>query len=81
MKKLINVPLLIFFTSIIGHSQIPLIIEGQTYTNSDDSWSGVNIPRSVSTLLTFRNNSITSVNTVAICSSPEMMAIGLPPTI
>ena len=63
MKKLINVPLLIFFTSIIGHSQIPLIIEGQTYTNSDDSWSGVNIPRSVSTLLTFRNNSITSVNT------------------
>lgn len=44
-------------------AQTTLIIEGKTYTNSEASWMGVSIPRSVPTKLTFRNNSITSVNT------------------
>ena len=43
-------------------AQTPLTIEGQTYFNSDETWIGVNIPRSSPTLLTFRNNSITSSN-------------------
>lgn len=40
-----------------------LTIENQTYTNSlTGSWAGVNIERKVKTTFTFRNNSITSVN-------------------
>ncbi len=56
--------LLAFFllTGLAANSQTILTIEGQTYTNSDDTWLGVNIPRSVPTALTFRNNSISSVN-------------------
>ncbi len=61
MKRLLFIPLL--FLSLILQSQIVLTIEGQTYTNSDASWAGVNITRVAPTLLTFRNNSITSVNT------------------
>ena len=49
-------------TGLAANSQTILTIEGQTYTNSDDTWLGVNIPRSVPTALTFRNNSISSVN-------------------
>jgi hypothetical protein len=41
-----------------------LVIEGNSYDNSSSNWSGVNIPRSTSTSLIFRNNSITSVNSV-----------------
>lgn len=44
-------------------AQTTLTIQGQTYTNSEDSWAGVNISRSVPTKLTFKNNSITSLNT------------------
>ncbi len=44
-------------------AQTTLVIEGKTYINSEASWMGVSIPRSVPTKLTFRNNSITSVNT------------------
>jgi len=40
-----------------------LIIEGTNTINSNSgNWSGVNIPRDIPTTLTFRNNSITSVN-------------------
>jgi uncharacterized repeat protein (TIGR02059 family) len=56
--------LLAFFllTGLSANSQTILTIEGQTYTNSDDTWVGVNIPRAVPTALTFKNNSISSVN-------------------
>lgn len=43
-------------------SQIELEISGRSYTNSSDTWIGVNIPRSQSTRLIFRNNTITSSN-------------------
>ena len=52
----------LLLTGLSVNSQTILTIEGQTYTNSDDTWMGVNIPRSVPTTLTFRNNSISSVN-------------------
>jgi len=44
-------------------AQTALTIEGQSYTNSEQTWMGVNIARSVPTDFTFRNNSIISVNT------------------
>lgn len=43
--------------------QTTLTIEGKTYTNSDDTWMGVVIPRSNPTALYFKNNVITSSNT------------------
>ena len=49
-------------TGLSANSQTILTIEGQTYTNADENWSGVNIPRTVPTALTFKNNSISSVN-------------------
>ncbi len=52
----------LLLTGLIN-GQTVLTIEGKSYTNADASWSGVNIPRSEPTRLTFRNNSITSVNT------------------
>ena len=56
--------LLAFFllTGLSVNSQTILTIEGQTYINSDDTWSGVVIQRSEPTTLTFKNNSITSIN-------------------
>ena len=44
-------------------AQTIVTIEGQTYTNSSEVWTGVVIPRSTSTNLTFRNNAISSMNT------------------
>lgn len=52
----------LLLTGLIN-GQTVLTIEGKSYTNADASWMGVSIPRSVPTKLTFRNNSITSVNT------------------
>jgi hypothetical protein len=46
------------------NGQVVLTTEGQTFTNTDDTWIGVNIPRSVPTKFTFRNNSITSKNSL-----------------
>ncbi len=54
--------ILVLATAVLC-AQTTLTIEEQTYINSDGSWAGVNIPRSVPTKLTFRNNSITSINT------------------
>lgn len=43
-------------------SQTNLTIAGKTYNNTDDTWEGVNIPRSSPTKLVFKNNKITSRN-------------------
>lgn len=53
---------LLLLTAITIRAQTPLTIEGKTYTNTDDTWYGVIIPRTVQTSLIFKNNSITSVN-------------------
>ena len=53
----------ISFTAISSGGNI-LAIEGTaTINNTTGNWSGVNIPRNTPTIFTFRNNSITSVNT------------------
>jgi len=44
------------------NAQTELTIENQTYTNSDETWLGVNVPRSEPTRFIFRNNTITSSN-------------------
>ncbi len=45
-------------------AQTILTIEGTSIENTlDGTWSGVNIQRSVATIFTYQNNSITSVNT------------------
>lgn len=63
MKKAIVI-LIIILNTYHSFSQTVLTIEGTTINNTISSnWAGVNIPRSVSTRLTYRNNSITSVNT------------------
>ncbi len=51
---------LLIFASV--EAQTDLIISGQTYTNSSDTWAGINIPRANPTKLIFKNNSITSSN-------------------
>jgi hypothetical protein len=60
MKYTLTVILLLATAMLTA--QINLAIEGQTYSNADDTWYGVNISRSQPTTLIFRNNSITSVN-------------------
>ena len=63
MKKIIFITYLVICSALLS-GQITLIKEGTAVTSSTTgSWAGVNIPRSERTLLTFRNNSITSVNT------------------
>lgn len=54
----------LFLISTLSFSQGTLTIEG-TLINSTvtGNWSGVNIPRETPTIFTYRNNSITSVNT------------------
>jgi len=61
---LMRFPLLVGFLllSLQITGQTVTVIEGKTYTNSAESWSGVVIQRSTQTILTFRNNSITSSN-------------------
>ncbi len=53
--------ILLLATAVLG-AQTALTIEGQTYTNSDEYWTGVVIPRSNPMTLIFKNNSIESVN-------------------
>jgi uncharacterized repeat protein (TIGR02059 family) len=57
-------PLSLFFLliTIAVSAQTVLTIQGQSYTNSDETWLGVVIPRSSPTILTFKNNSIRSSN-------------------
>ena len=52
----------ILMIGLAVNAQTVLTIEKQTYTNADDTWMGVNIPRTIPTTLTFRNNSILSAN-------------------
>ena len=54
---------ILIFIAFIAHSQTTILIEGKTFSNTDLSWEGVNIPRAEPTRLTFRNNFITSANT------------------
>ena len=54
--------LFILISTFITNAQKSLTIEGKTYTNSDDTWLGVNIPRDEPTQFIFRNNSISSIN-------------------
>ena len=63
MKRVL---IIIFFAlnSSLLFAQIPLTIEGTLINNTlSGNWAGVNIPRSVPTIFTYRNNSIASVNT------------------
>ena len=63
MKRYIVI-ILLLLNSVLSFAQTILTIEGTTINNtSTGNWSGVNIPRSVPTQFTYRNNSITSVNT------------------
>ena len=59
--------LILLFLSIssLVSSQTILNIAGQTYINSDPAWTGIIINWSTPTTLSFRNNSITCVNTGA----------------
>ena len=57
--------ILLSFSTVTLFSQVPLIIEGQEIVDTETGVSnGYNIPRNQVTALTFRNNSLTSVNSV-----------------
>lgn len=58
----ISMSFLLLYVWIAAGAQTNLTISGQTYTNSSDTWSGVNIPRSSPTRLVFKNNTISSTN-------------------
>jgi len=60
MRYIFFVLILVFTKAICA--QTTLTIEGKTYTNAEDTWYGVSVPRTVPTNLIFKNNSITSVN-------------------
>lgn len=54
---------LFFILSVVTlNGQVNLTMTGKTYTNTQDTWEGVNIPRSEKTAFVFSNNSITSKN-------------------
>jgi hypothetical protein len=48
--------------AMCASGQTKLTISGKTYTNNEDTWLGVDIPRSQPTILVFSNNTITAVN-------------------
>jgi hypothetical protein len=50
------------FSFLAVNAQTTLTIEGKSYSNSDDTWLGVNVPRDSPTKFIFRNNLITSIN-------------------
>ena len=57
------IAILLIYNSIFLFSQVPLIIEGREIIDTETGVSnGYNIPRSQPTALTFRNNSLVSVN-------------------
>lgn len=62
MKKIFTI-ICFFIGTLFVFAQKILTIEG-TITRSTElnAWEGVNIPRNILTLLTYRNNSITSLN-------------------
>lgn len=54
--------LLFIATTMTLSAQTELVMSGKNYTNSEDTWLGVNIPRDLQTKLIFKNNTITSIN-------------------
>lgn len=58
----IGFSLLFLVIAMTVSGQTELVMSGKTYTNSEDTWLGVNIPREVKTRFVFKNNSISSVN-------------------
>ncbi len=62
MKRILIITFLFLFV-LSARSQIILTLDGSAYVNSDASWQGVDIDRDDPTILKFRNNSITSINT------------------
>jgi uncharacterized repeat protein (TIGR02059 family) len=54
--------ILFLFMAAAASAQTQLTMEGKSYSNSADTWVGVNIPRTVPTKLLFKNNTITSTN-------------------
>lgn len=58
----IKFSLILFVTAMNLSAQTELVMSGKTYTNSEDTWLGVDIPRNEQTNLIFRNNSINSIN-------------------
>lgn len=60
--KFVLIIVVFFLISQSVSSQTVLTTEGQTFTNTDNKWPGVNIPRAVPTTLYFRNNAIISKN-------------------
>jgi hypothetical protein len=66
---------LLSFNSVLLFSQVVLTIEGTEVNDTETgSWAGVVIPNSQPTKLTFRNNSITSVNAAGymLCAGDEV---------
>jgi uncharacterized protein YjdB len=60
----ISIITFLVLNSVVLFSQTVLTIEGTTINSTvSGNWPGVNIPRNVPTQFTYRNNSITSVNT------------------
>ena len=58
----IRFSLLFILVAFAVNGQTKLTISGKTYTNSEDTWLGVDIPRTEKTTFVFKNNSITSIN-------------------
>jgi hypothetical protein len=56
------ISLLLILSSLLINAQASLTIEGQTFTNSEDVWPGVEIPHKSPVRLIFRNNTISSRN-------------------
>lgn len=62
IKMKICLSLLFILTTMSVSGQINLTITGRSYSNSQDTWEGVNIQRTSKTKLIFSNNAIRSSN-------------------
>ena len=74
MKKILITFLFLLSCALILRGQSTLIREGVIINSTETgTWLGDNIPRSIPTKLTYKNNSITSVNTVGyiLCAGDE----------
>jgi uncharacterized repeat protein (TIGR02059 family) len=58
----LSLGMVLLLATLALDAQTSLTIEGRTYTNTADTWEGVDIPRTSKTSLIFRNNTITSKN-------------------
>ena len=74
MKKILITFLFLLSCALILRGQSTLIREGVIINSTETgTWLGDNIPRSIPTKLTYKNNGITSVNTVGyiLCAGDE----------